>query len=232
MGLPIFNILILFLLLKFSHNVTSDSSEEAYALLKWKTSLQNQNLNSSLLSSWTLYPANATKISPCSWFGISCNHAGSRVISITMSTLGLNGTFHDFSFSSFPHLANLNLSFNLFFGNIPLQIGNLSKLQYLDLGSNQLSGLIPPEIGKLNQLRRLYLDMNQLHGTIPPEIGQLSLIDKLALCHNNLHGSIPSSLGNLSNLANFYLNNNSLFDSIPLALENLKSLSILDLSKN
>ncbi|GAY41452.1 hypothetical protein CUMW_059570 [Citrus unshiu] len=232
MRLPIFIILILFLLLNFSHNVTSDSSAEACALLNWKTSLQNQNLNSSLLSSWTLYPTNASKISPCSWFGISCNHAGSRVISINLSTLCLNGTFQDFSFSSFPHLVNLNLSFNLFFGNIPPQIGNLSKLQNLDLGNNQLSGVISPEIGKLNQLRRLYLDMNQLHGTIPPVIGQLSLIHEFSFCHNNVSGRIPSSLDNLSNLDTLFLYKNSLSGSIPSIIGNLKSLHQLDLIEN
>ncbi|KAH9680794.1 MDIS1-interacting receptor like kinase 2 [Citrus sinensis] len=146
-----------------------------------------------------------------------------------MSTLGLNGTFHDFSFSSFPHLANLNLSFNLFFGNIPLQIGNLSKLQYLDLGSNQLSGLIPPEIGKLNQLRRLYLDMNQLHGTIPPEIGNLSNLAVLYLYKNSLSGSIPSIIGKLKSLLQLDLSENQFSGSIPLSLGNLTSLTMMSL---
>ena len=102
-------ILILFLLLKFSENAGSGYTKEAYALLKWKTSLQNQNY--SLLSSWRLYPVDATNVSsyseikkiPCAWFGIDCNPA-KRVISINLSTLGLKGTLHEFSFSfsSFP----------------------------------------------------------------------------------------------------------------------------------
>ena len=142
MGLPIHNTLILlYILLIFTHNMASDSSKEAFALLKWKRSLQNKNI--SLLSSWTLHFDNASnvpshskpKISPCAWVGISCNQVG-RVISIDLSSMGLNGALQKFAFSSFPHLMHFNLSFNLFFGIIPPQVGNLSELLHLDLGNN------------------------------------------------------------------------------------------------
>ena len=131
--------LILFPILDIPLIFSCDSTEEAHALLKWKTSLQNQN--GSLLPSWTLN--NPTKISPCAWFGIYCNHAG-RVNSINLTSAGLKGTLHDFSFSSFPHLAYLDLRINQFFGIIPPQIGNLSMLKFLGLSFNQFSGSIPP----------------------------------------------------------------------------------------
>ena len=136
MGIPILNILILSLLLNLSHSIASDYTKEALALRKWKRSLQNQN--SSLLASWTLYPANATnvpsysktKISPCAWVGISCNQA-ERVISINLSSMGLNGTLQEFAFSSFPHLVHLNLSFNIVFGTIPPQVGTSPSFSIL-----------------------------------------------------------------------------------------------------
>ncbi|ESR59223.1 hypothetical protein CICLE_v10017577mg [Citrus x clementina] len=245
MGLPILNILILFLLLTFSYNVSSDSTKESYALLNWKTSLQNQNPNSSLLSSWTLYPANATKISPCTWFGIFCNLVG-RVISISLSSLGLNGTFQDFSFSSFPHLMYLNLSCNVLYGNIPPQISNLSKLRALDLGNNQLSGSlfeldlsenqlfgsIPLSFSNLSSLTLMSLFNNSLSGSIPPTLGNLEALSELGLYINQLDGVIPPSIGNLSSLRTLYLYDNGFYGLVPNEIGYLKSLSKLELCRN
>ncbi|KAH9741046.1 MDIS1-interacting receptor like kinase 2 [Citrus sinensis] len=245
MGLPILNILILFLLLTFSYNVSSDSTKESYALLNWKTSLQNQNPNSSLLSSWTLYPANATKISPCTWFGIFCNLVG-RVISISLSSLGLNGTFQDFSFSSFPHLMYLNLSCNVLYGNIPPQISNLSKLRALDLGNNQLSGSlfeldlsenqlfgsIPLSFSNLSSLTLMSLFNNSLSGSIPPTQGNLEALSELGLYINQLDGVIPPSIGNLSSLRTLYLYDNGFYGLVPNEIGYLKSLSKLELCRN
>ncbi|KAL9437376.1 hypothetical protein AB3S75_023270 [Citrus x aurantiifolia] len=153
-------LLILFSLQDFSITVSSDSNEEADALLKWKASLQSHNR--SLLPSWTNATTNvSSKISPCAWFGISCNDAG-RVINISLRNTGLSGALSDFSFSSFPQLVHLDLSLNGFLGTIPSQIGNLSKLSYISLQSNQLSGKIPLEVGLLTHLKVLHFQFNQL----------------------------------------------------------------------
>ncbi|GAY52486.1 hypothetical protein CUMW_142190, partial [Citrus unshiu] len=207
--------------------VSCDSTEEARALLKWKTNLQNQN--GSLLPSWT--PNNPTKISPCAWFGIHCNHAG-RVNSFNLTSAGLKGTLHVFSFSSFPHLADLDLRINQFFGIIPPQIGNLSMLKVLGLSFNQFSGSIPPEIGHLTHLKLLSFSKNQLSSLIPHEIGRLISLNGLSLYSNFLKGSIPPSLGNLTSLIYIDIGNNLLSGSIPNEVGSLKSLSDLRLSNN
>ncbi|XP_031273169.1 MDIS1-interacting receptor like kinase 2-like [Pistacia vera] len=244
-----------------SLDVASNSTQEALALLKWKAMLQNQS--HSRLSSWTLSSVNAintsthlkTKISPCTWFGISCNHAGS-ITSINLTSANLKGTLHELSFSIFPnlayidlsrnelfgfipaqigHLTNLNtlyLSVNKLSGSIPKEIGNLKSLLDLDLSENQLSGYIPPSIGNLSNLSVLYLYTNNLSGTIPMEIGHLKSLSDLELSHNQLNGSIPPSIGNLSNLNVLYLYANNLFGTIPMEIGNLKSLSALKLSHN
>ncbi|XP_024033574.1 probable leucine-rich repeat receptor-like protein kinase At1g35710 [Citrus clementina] len=219
--------LILFHISDFPLIVSCDSTEEARALLKWKTNLQNQN--GSLLPSWTLN--NPTKISPCAWFGIHCNHAG-RVNSINLTSAGLKGTLHDFSFSSFPHLAYLDLRINQFFGIIPPQIGNLSMLKVLGLSFNQFSGSIPPEIGHLTHLKLLSFSKNQLSSLIPHEIGRLISLNGLSLYSNFLKGSIPPSLGNLTSLIYIDIGNNLLSGSIPNEVGSLKSLSDLRLSNN
>ncbi|KAK9178081.1 hypothetical protein WN943_027271 [Citrus x changshan-huyou] len=214
----------------FLITVSSESNEEADALLKWKASLQIHNR--SLLSSWIKDTSNvSSKISPCAWSGISCNDAG-RVINISLRGVGLKGKLHDFSFSSFPHLAYLDLRDNKLFGTIPPQISNLTNLSILYLGGNQFSGNIPPEVGLMSHLKILYIDSNQLDGSIPPEVGQLSSMVELSLFSNNLNGSVPHSLGNLTQISMLFLHDNSFSGFIPPDIGNLKSISILSLAIN
>ncbi|GAY53264.1 hypothetical protein CUMW_148000 [Citrus unshiu] len=219
--------LILLLVSDFSLPVSSDSTEEARALLKWKTSLQIHSR--SLLPSWTLSPVNATKKNLCAWSGIYCNH-DERVVGINLTTTSLNGTLDEFSFSSFPDLLFLNLFNNELFGIIPPQISQLFKLQYLDLSAK--SGKIPPEIGQLSFLSELSLYSNCLNGSIPQSLGNLSKQSLLSLYNNSLTGYIPPVIGNLISLSTLDLSSNQLIGSVPFSLGKLKRLSNLNMSMN
>ncbi|PON52693.1 Tyrosine-protein kinase [Parasponia andersonii] len=203
----------------------STNYQEADALLKWKATLQNDSI--SLLTSWT----NGTT-SPCSWFGIGCNTGGS-IIRINLTKSGLQGTLHEFPFSSFPNLEYFTLSMNSIFGTIPPEISFLSKLIYLDFSTNHFSGEIPIELGHLLNLEFLLLANNKLNGSIPQEIGYIrSSLTKLALHNNKLNGSIPVSFGNLTNLAYLSLNMNSLSGIIPIQMGNLSNLVELYMETN
>ncbi|KAF3967819.1 hypothetical protein CMV_008221 [Castanea mollissima] len=181
-------LLVQFVLLCSSYNVTSESTEEANALLKWKSSLENSTQPE--LSSWTLLTQNATNpkpsTSPCTWFGISCNPAGS-VIRINLTSSGLQGS-------------------------VPPEIGHLTKLEFLHLVNNQFNGSIPQELGKLKSLTRLALYINALEGPIPASLGNLSNLAILYLFDNQISGSIPPELGNLSNLVVLQMDINRLID--------------------
>nr|POE90311.1 mdis1-interacting receptor like kinase 2 [Quercus suber] len=94
-----------------SDSVYMDKETETNALLLWKASLQNKN--QSLLPSWTLLPNNnATNSSnnqnassnPCSWFGVSCNHAGS-VIRLNLTNLCLKAKILNQDSSNWTSLA-------------------------------------------------------------------------------------------------------------------------------
>ncbi|XP_028070746.1 MDIS1-interacting receptor like kinase 2-like isoform X2 [Camellia sinensis] len=212
-------------------NVTSASAKEANALITWKASLQSTN--HSLLTSWVLPPHDhiSTSAAPCSWFGVTCNVDGS-VDRLNLTNSSLNGTLDNFTFSSFPNLAYIDLTMNNLFGVIPPLIGSLSKLIYLDLSVNQFSGNIPPAIGLLTNLDTLHLVENQLNGSIPQEIGQLKSLTELALYTNSLSGPIPASLGNLRNLARLYLYENDLSGPIPPEMGNLVNLVELYMDTN
>ena len=59
-------------------------------------------------------------------------------------------------------------------GEIPPELGSLSKLEALDLSDNGLSGDIPPEIGNLSKLAVLFLNDNRLSGCVPGALQPLT----------------------------------------------------------
>ncbi len=67
-------------------------------------------------------------------------------------------------------VVQLDLKANNLSGTLPVEIGNLTELQYLNLGSNSISGTIPAECGRLTKLVMLGLYQNQLSGDIPQEL--------------------------------------------------------------
>jgi Leucine-rich repeat (LRR) protein len=145
----------------------------------------------------------------CSWFGVTCDAAGNKVI-------------------------RLNLPGNILDGPLPAAIGNLFFLERLDLGGgvesrNYLSGAIPDAIGNLANLTYLSLDRNLISGTVPPAIGGLTQLRTLDLSGNQLSGPIPAEIGALSNLEELDLSLNELTGGIPVEIANLSELRILDL---
>ncbi|KAK7814404.1 mdis1-interacting receptor like kinase 2 [Quercus suber] len=192
---------------------------------------------------------------PCNWVGIACDESGS-LTHLNLSSVGLRGTLYKLNFSSFTNLLTIDLPSNSLYGNIPDQIGKISKLTRLNLASNNLSGPIPTSIGNLSNLSGLFLHKNYLSGSLPPEIGKLQILGFLLLKSNHLSGSIPqvvgtmrslwhldlsenfftgaipTSIGNLSNLQYLFLYGNQLTGSIPEELESLRYLKVFQLIGN
>jgi ribosomal protein L35AE/L33A len=80
---------------------------------------------------------------PCSWYGVACSGG---------------------------HVSRLTLYSNNLKGNIPAELGDLTKLQRLFLFNNKLDGKIPKELGNLSQLEYLWLHENELCGNIPNKL--------------------------------------------------------------
>ncbi|GLU17340.1 hypothetical protein SLE2022_337110 [Rubroshorea leprosula] len=85
----------------------------------------------------------------------------------------------------------IHLSNNMFEGEIPDVIGNLSSLKGLNLSHNNLTGHIPPSLGNLMNLEWLDLSSNELAGKIPDELVSLTQLSVLNLSNNHLVGRIP-----------------------------------------
>ncbi|WJX87998.1 hypothetical protein P8452_70128 [Trifolium repens] len=141
-------------------------------------------------------------------------------------------------------------------GNIPLEVGNMSNLQFLSLSMNDISGPIPgtfkglqklqglflsnnrlqgsfiEELCETKRLEELYLDNNKISGVLPTCLGNLSYLRKLYIGSNNLNSMIPSSLWSLTDILEIDLSSNSFIGNIPLEIGNLRAIISLNLSRN
>ena len=164
------------------------------------------------------------------WHGVTADYRG-RVTSLRLSSNGLTGEIPA-ELGNLTKLKSLDLRKNQLAGETPTELGNLSKLQFLSISFNRLAGEIPTELANLSKLQTLSLRSNQLTGVIPKELGSLSNLNTLYLSSNQLTGEIPTELGNLSALQSLYLSFNLLTGKIPTELGNLSELQSLDLREN
>ncbi|EOY05416.1 LRR receptor-like serine/threonine-protein kinase, putative [Theobroma cacao] len=223
-----------------------DSRTEKEALLSFKLHVSDPQ---NALSGWT------QNSSHCNWYGVSCSSNGFLVESLQLGRLGLVGTLAP-SLSNLTFLHTLNLSHNLFHGQLQLEFSRLSLLQHIDLRNNSIngtvppflsdfhnletlrlqgnnfSGILPPELGNLQRLRVLDISVNNLTGSLPATFGNLSSITSLAIARNKLVGEIPSELGQLRNLQQIQLSENHLTGQIPYSIFNITSLVFLSVTKN
>lgn len=193
-----------FLLVSILPIVYGDLNSDKQALLNFASSVPHgRKLN------WNVSSPICT-----SWAGVSCNHEGTRVISVRLPGIGLVGPIPPGTLGKLDALKILSLRSNNLNGNVPSDIPSLPCLHYLflqdnnfsgsipeslspglillDLSSNSLTGNIPSTISNLTHLTVLSLQENELSGTLPGVFPpRLKLLD---LSHNKFHGFIPYSL--------------------------------------
>ncbi|KAG1354937.1 receptor-like protein EIX2 [Cocos nucifera] len=147
-------------------------------------------------------------------------------------------------------------------GVVPVDIGNLTSLEYLDLSYNvHFVGRMPRSLGRLcnlhtlylsaslssdnlaefgevldgcsrNSLEELSLEANGFFEPLPDWLGNLQNLKTLDLSSNNLYGPIPASIGRMSSLENLYLARNGLNGTVSESIGQLSKLEYLDLSFN
>ncbi|XP_060167615.1 leucine-rich repeat receptor-like serine/threonine-protein kinase BAM3 [Lycium barbarum] len=208
---------------------------------------QGFDFSNPALSSWdTSNPSSVCD----SWVGIKCLQG--RVISINMSNMDLYGSVSpaissldkleellidgnnftgEIKIENMSSLQSLNISNNLFSGNIDWNYSSLANLEILDAYNNNFSSFLPVGVVNLKKIKYLDLGGNYFYGRIPESYGDLIELEYLSLAGNDLHGRIPKSLGNLTNLKEIYLGYFNVFvGGIPKEFGKLENLVHMDIS--
>ncbi|KAL3730194.1 hypothetical protein ACJRO7_027238 [Eucalyptus globulus] len=124
---------------------------------------------------------------------------------------------------------------NLFTGNIPSSLTNVTGLWGLYLANNSFYGPIPKNLGRLKNLYTISFFYNKLQDDLSfiSSLANCSNLGFLGMGSNLIYGSLPRSISNLStSIKGIYMPDNRIQGTIPLAFGNLFNLSTLDLSDN
>lgn len=64
-------------------------------------------------------------------------------------------------------------------GSIPIEIGDLHRLEVFHAETNNLEGSIPTEVGNLKSVKEIRLYENKLSGSVPQEVCNLKVDEEL-----------------------------------------------------
>ena len=130
-------------------------------------------------------------------------------------------------------LTYLDLSDNLFYGQLPNCFRHWHELVVLNLAGNKFSGEVPNSLGRLSNLETLKLYNNSFSGNFPSSLKNCSSLKVIDLGDNRFSGEVPAWIGEgLPWLIVLILRSNKFEGSIPLNLCWLAHLQTLDLSLN
>ncbi|KAM5554651.1 receptor-like protein 7 [Rosa sericea] len=84
-----------------------------------------------------------------------------------------------------------NKGVDRYYSKIDELMGNLKGLRSLNVSNNIFTGEIPSSLGNLTLLEALDLSQNKLSGEIPQQLAQLTFLSQFNASHNSLTGPIP-----------------------------------------
>lgn len=161
------------------HSWSQESAQgDVDVMMNVKTELWRSNSESKVLSTWWGDPC-----LPIPWQGLVCgNISGSSVVTkIHLSWKHLSGLIPP-SITTLVHLNEVNLSYNLFTGQIPSFLAS-SSLRSLDVRGNDLTAPIPESLFSLPNLTTLYFGCNpHLIKASPASLNDLKLTTDYGIC--------------------------------------------------
>ncbi|VEU33888.1 unnamed protein product [Pseudo-nitzschia multistriata] len=142
------------------------------------------------------------------------------------------GELNGATFENLSNLRYLAMDGNAYNSSLPIEITQLSNLEYLYAGFSFLQDNLE-FVSSLPKIRELWVDDNPgLTGTIPPSIADAGSLASFSASNCELTGSIPTEMGSMANMVQLWLNDNNLTGQIPSEFGNIVTLQILNLQGN
>ncbi|KAH0906402.1 hypothetical protein HID58_038229 [Brassica napus] len=169
----------------------------------------------------------------CQWDGVFCQGSdvpGRLVKSLNISSNSLTGnlTF----VGVFPGLVMLNVSNNLFQGEIYPELCSLSsEIQVLDLSMNRLVGSVDG-LYSCSKSVELSVSGNYLSGELRERLSNLTALKSFLISENRFSGLIPDVFSNLTQLEHLDVSSNKFSGEFPSSLSQCSKLKVLDLRNN
>ncbi|CAJ2674563.1 unnamed protein product [Trifolium pratense] len=157
------------------------------------------------------------------WNRVICNKEQSRVISLQLQSVGLNGSIPPNTLSRLSALQNLSLASNSITGFFPSGFNKLKILTFVSLQFNKFYGSLPLDFSVWKNLTFVDFSNNGFNGSIPLSVSNLTHLSSLILANNTLSGEIPDI--NIPSLKDLNLENNNLSGFVPKSLSRFPSLS-------
>ena len=148
----------------------------------------------------------------CTWYGVSCDAGGNRVIGLNLNENNPVGPLPT-SLNTLTALETLTANTGHLRGALP-SFSGLTALREVSIQFQEFSSTIP-DLSGLSALQTLYLNNNGLTGALPAVSG-LSALRVFDVSHNRLSGVIPSLAG-LPTLQVFVVHDNQLSGTPPAA---------------
>nr|XP_048326649.1 receptor-like protein 7 [Ziziphus jujuba var. spinosa] len=219
--------------------------EERSALLQFKVSFVINKSASSFEGAYPKVLQWKSSSNCCLWDGIDCDTETGHVVGLDLGSGCLFGSINSNStLFTLVHLQMLSLADNHFnFSQIPAAIGQLSGLTYLNLSSSAFYGQVPLEISNLTKLSSLDMSSNYdpdtgekfLHLRNPnfkTLVQNFSGLEILILSYVDISSEVPDLLTNFTSLTTLHLRKCELYGDFPTKLFQLPNLQSLILQFN
>ncbi|PIN12928.1 Serine/threonine protein kinase [Handroanthus impetiginosus] len=130
------------------------------------------------------------------------------------------------------HCAVIDLSNNMFTGNLSRSQGWGNYVEVIELSSNELTGSLPNQTSQFLRLTSLRISNNSLEGILPPILGTYPELEVIDFSRNKFSGFLLPSLFSSTKMTDINLSLNNLSGTLPdITLQNYSLLS-LNLSHN
>ncbi|KAG2646944.1 probable inactive receptor kinase At5g10020 [Panicum virgatum] len=149
-----------------------------------------------------------------------------RLVEVDLSRNGFSGSLPIVNSTT---LKVLNLSSNVLSGSLPATVG---KCTSVDLSGNLFSGELAILRSWDGIVEVIDLSSNKLEGSYPNDVAQFQNLVSLKLRNNSLSGSLPSVLGTYQKLSVLDLSLNALEGSVLPTFFMSPALTVLNLSGN